>query len=570
MLGDASLLHFCKQHTTMSDDTYSDREDVSADSDQDAIYLDADDEDLLVDSDEEEHPFESDQETPPSDSSQESPHFEETEELESIVACYSSVSPFAPATLDDSRIVISFSRHFLPLATQSICGFTNDESVLSLVFEVASSGWRRRPASLTHEHPRYAKWYAGHVLVNEAITRFFSKGFTPKSQYQSASFLLLPSPAPDPAKVRMLTSQGFREDQSGHALAICDNHIGNAIRFISTGELDGIRTDIPVTYDECPLLFLVLEIADAFLGLPDHCCICGKKTQRGLKPSACCADLCRMSFDGSGVGKSLYQEIARDPLVADLLVSLVSTAMNSECLNPAPPGFDVDTLSRILGALPAIGHCLSRTSDDQTLWNFINGGPFDFLKWVLFSFQSHLISVPPELALPEVTTGFQFMTVVSDERAETRFNELKEKYGSCYLWHGSGADRWHSIMRNGLRNLSCTNLQVRGASYGPGIYLAPDSSNCWIYSQPGSNRYWNSKLGSSLRIMALVEVANVPELRRHDECFTLQLEEACVVRFLFLVDRDTFAWDLAERPPLHVPTFAEVLNSRVQQAKRGY
>ena len=52
-----------------------------------------------------------------------------------------------------------------------------------------------------------------------------------------------------------------------------------------------------------------------------------------------------------------------------------------------------------------------------------------------------------------------------------------------FLWHGSSGERWHSIFRNGLKNMSnidCAN----GASYGPGIYLAKDPSMSLSYLKP--------------------------------------------------------------------------------------
>ena len=49
---------------------------------------------------------------------------------------------------------------------------------------------------------------------------------------------------------------------------------------------------------------------------------------------------------------------------------------------------------------------------------------------------------------------------------EKYFETLKKKHGSCFGFHGSDVENWHSILRNGIRNMSGTALQINGAAYG--------------------------------------------------------------------------------------------------------
>jgi len=51
---------------------------------------------------------------------------------------------------------------------------------------------------------------------------------------------------------------------------------------------------------------------------------------------------------------------------------------------------------------------------------------------------------------------------------------MKKKFGSWFLFHGSGLNNWYSIIWNGLRNLSNTGMMTAGAVYGEGIYSAWD------------------------------------------------------------------------------------------------
>ena len=53
-----------------------------------------------------------------------------------------------------------------------------------------------------------------------------------------------------------------------------------------------------------------------------------------------------------------------------------------------------------------------------------------------------------------------------------------------YLYHGSPLGNWHSIIRNGIRNMSNTQFMTTGAAYGNGVYasdsllIAQSYGNC--------------------------------------------------------------------------------------------
>jgi hypothetical protein len=47
-------------------------------------------------------------------------------------------------------------------------------------------------------------------------------------------------------------------------------------------------------------------------------------------------------------------------------------------------------------------------------------------------------------------------------------------------------ENWHCILRNGLKNASGTKLQLNGAAYGKGIYISPNATVSFGYSQIAS------------------------------------------------------------------------------------
>lgn len=119
---------------------------------------------------------------------------------------------------------------------------------------------------------------------------------------------------------------------------------------------------------------------------------------------------------------------------------------------------------------------------------------YSLLRWILASNRSHLKKLTPDESLSQFKTRmficyvysiieYQYLLMSSPPEKEKKFQEYKAKYGSIYgvytsnitncnsgmycsifidlfKFHGSALVNWHSIMRNGLRNMSGTAGQV--------------------------------------------------------------------------------------------------------------
>lgn len=75
-----------------------------------------------------------------------------------------------------------------------------------------------------------------------------------------------------------------------------------------------------------------------------------------------------------------------------------------------------------------------------------------------------------------------------------------------YLFHGSPLENWHSILRNGLRNMSNTTYMTDGATEGVGVYLADDIRTSYRYGSQGG--YYGNQRG--LHCISVVEVLEDP------------------------------------------------------------
>jgi poly [ADP-ribose] polymerase 6/8 len=491
--------------------------------------------------------------------------------------------------LPPSDIKMTIDRGFLPLSLQSVYGFLCSRELLNLHISLSGSSWRQKPHVCECEHPVLGTRYVGRVLVDDAIRRFFSDKYTPLPVYRATPFLLASEGEVDHDLFQDLLHQGFDEARATRALLLCQNDLSAAFDFLNHGTLpSSVKVDI-VNYDQCPLLYLLLEIAEVFLDLPDHCCLCRAELPSGLKPATCDGRLCVMQMTDIGIGTSLCAELRRDPAAADLLLSLFSSAIGTQFLTPRPPHLDDKTMIEILSKLPPM-LSLSGCSSDSDLCSVIGSDALGLLRWVVLSNRSYLMSLPPGLKLAEFESSAQFMTLMSSPESEEVFSHLKALYGSMYLWHGSPVDRWHSILRNGLKNATNTSLMRVGAALGPGIYLARGSGTSQGYCQACQNRYAKSALGAQLLCIGLCEVAKVPMgsdqtitvpvrgrrdavisgfLKDHGWAHTLTLEAACVVRFLLvmpntagtnnLVYGQSSGHDVITNPPKNVPTVRGVI-----------
>jgi hypothetical protein len=254
-------------------------------------------------------------------------------------------------------------------------------------------------------------------------------------------------------------------------------------------------------------------------------------------------------------------------------------------LNPQPPEYDEATALRLLQSLPSMEKLVAQCQTDRDLEKFAAADGLRLLRWILLSNRTHLMALPPGLQLTEFPCSHQFMAMLSSPESEELFSAIKAQVGSCYLWHGSSADRWHSILRTGLKNATGTALQQNGSARGPGIYMARLASTSWGYSKPAPNRYAQSALGKQLCLISLCEVNKIsasgqsivvsrPDrgnvtctgfLKDHGGAHTLTMEEACVVRFVMLGGK--FGNDVITSPPKKIPTLREVLELKAKTAK---
>ncbi|EAY12730.1 hypothetical protein TVAG_117520 [Trichomonas vaginalis G3] len=490
--------------------------------------------------------------------------------LRSVVNTYNAFMYTNPAELDDyGKIRLSILSEYLPLSSQVVYGFADCSTLLQLEIGLSNFSFTHKPDTINYFHPVLGKTYVGRPIVNEVIAEFFSTLYKPRSFYKSAAYLLSPPGKCDMKLLKKLRDEGYDGDRAEHALTLYNNDYMKALDFLKTGQLPVAKTDIAIPYSDCPLLYLVLEIVEVFLDLPDHCCICRKlSTDTGVKPMPCDDQLCNYTYVELGVGCSLYNEIKRDPLAADLVFSMFCCSIGTPYMKPAPTMFNQPQMIELIEKIPRMSEIIANYKSDSELEKSIGTDAFTLLRWVLMTNRSQFISLDDELTLPEYLSQDTkiFMVIANTPQKENDFRELRSKYNSLWFWHGSLHNRWHSIFRNGLQNMSNTPGMANAACYGPGIYLARNSGDSLGYVREGKNRYTRSAFGTNLNLIALCEVANVPDLADNGWNHTLRDTKAVVIRFLIFNMKKSI--DVIKDPPKNIPTLRDVLEHHANNARK--
>jgi hypothetical protein len=477
---------------------------------------------------------------------------------------------FAP--IGDDSVEITIPTSFIPHVLAVTQGFDKSPVLLTLTLILLENRFPG-PGRLSNcANPVYGAVFPGRALVGQAAVDFFAPSYRPKREYRSLVYVMEPVGIADDWKVAILASEGFSVERSAHALGLTGNQLEMAREFLLTSVLTESRwkPQLPeVEFCESALLYFILEITEAIFRLQTHCFVCGEPLGLTvLRPSLCNKAICFFGATEIGLCSSVVTEIKRDPVVADFLVSLASAAFGTKWFNPPLPPQLEPQASSFFQKCPAMSH-LEQFNSDAAIRDAIGKEHYEILRFILLSNRSTIVQLPAQLKMGECgESAEQLLCINAIPEMEVAFRR-KAHGNSVWLWHGSTASRWHSILHTGLRDLGNTTDRTHaGAStFGPGVYQSHLSEVSISYAggeNPGVQArntvsYANSRFGNRLLVLALCENVPGPLLRQVAQSeWTQQESDGLIVRGLFVV-KQTFNWDLVQRPPSRVPTLQHCL-----------
>ena len=104
-----------------------------------------------------------------------------------------------------------------------------------------------------------------------------------------------------------------------------------------------------------------------------------------------------------------------------------------------------------------------------------------------------------------------------------------ETVNVVHMFHGSPLHNWYSIMRNGLKNYSGTNMMTTGQAHGPGVYLGADMNTSSSYcgaSKEIDNQHWF--------IMGVVQVLNSEKYKKTPNIYVASDETHLLLKYLVM------------------------------------
>lgn len=460
--------------------------------------------------------------------------------------------------------VLHLYTSFLPSSLNYVFGFYLDETLLDITF--SKNDFKSLPEFVSLVNPLMKKNFYGEVLIQKLLKKFFSPDYEPKQHYTSAKHILNLNGDFDSTKLSNFSQ--FSNEAAKNALILCQNNVEDALDFLRTGNCN-YDVDVPVKFDECPLLFLILEICDIYLNLQNICFLCGKELiEPGVRPSVCEDKLCQFQMTKIGINTSLVNELRRQDKLISFLISAFACSINTEFCEPFPTMFGntevgskkehfMKEVEKVIQELPSVTS-LATAENDEILKNKIGDTAFSFLMFIVFSSKSHFTELPYDLyPLKDLVCQQQFLTLIASAQKEQKFKALKKKYGSTFLWHGTLSNRVHSIIHGGLKVYSNTKNQAHGAALGKGIYFAADIKGSLQYIKGFQQTIYKNSDFKMMRIVLLCEVAKTPELLNHNWAFTTTNEDAVIVRYI-VINPETTSLDLTKTTPT-IPSIKDLM-----------
>lgn len=231
--------------------------------------------------------------------------------------------------------------------------------------------------------------------------------------------------------ISTLTSEGFTEKQAEKSLQFCSYDINKARDYLITGIIETTIFELPLKYRDCPLFYLVLEICESFFDMCYSCCVCGENLGvYSLKPSCCNKQLCQHSYLNLGVGANIINELKRDQLAADFLISIASIAYAAPnvppVFDPSPESQGIIMSNDFFEKLPSIKEMCDKCNNDTELIDMIGMKNFEILRFLILANKAQLMTIPKRQMIPiSDFDGYQFLATFVSPESELLFSEKR-------------------------------------------------------------------------------------------------------------------------------------------------
>lgn len=329
--------------------------------------------------------------------------------------------------------------------------------------------------------------------------------------------------------------------------------------------------------------FLVAQLTNPY----KTCTMCGKPTDNNKEIINSCEDnTCTNEYTHTVTDDIISMGIKKDPMVVYFLVLLATHAINDPRVDkifvPRPSIYsDVKSSKfnelkklisskKILEQIKTIGETMGNGNSkltDTYLFDTLGSQLYGLVKFVCLSNKTDISTAKldegmfPDEKLSISTNELLCFQVTHPDQVEI---DWAEKSGGrpTHAFHGSGIGNFHSIMRNGLKNYSGTDMMTTGAVYGSGIYLGVEPQTSLGYCR-GSN-------GSDIPyILAVVQVLESEQYNKGG-FLVVPNESHVLIKYLLCVPGNRAASDKIGKISTYFKTRAEEIAGSVNNAAKIY
>lgn len=139
---------------------------------------------------------------------------------------------------------------------------------------------------------------------------------------------------------------------------------------------------------------------------------------------------------------------------------------------------------------------------------------YKLLVWIFYNNENKIVHIPNSLIKNGNSISHIFYIKRGIPSSEERYNDLLKKNTKFkYYVHGSPYGCWHSIIKQGIRNMSRTKYMTCGAAYGDGVYLADQLQTSLGYARAPFTVNWKNRIGYSLTCLAVTESTGAKDNR---------------------------------------------------------
>lgn len=301
------------------------------------------------------------------------------------------------------------------------------------------------------------------------------------------------------------------------------------LRLINMKLFNKTVNNIDTVNDEIHMSNIILEINNIFtknMSFYDKCSFCNENIV-GMKVISCCdKQQCQEKYYCNVTNNCVTEMYNTDTIVLKFLIMILISGSThpkaNESFKPIPCINNVKSLTDFKNIIPddlknykldRIFKYLELTSNDITFKQAVGEIEYSIIKngnnFVFSSFGKHNI-----------------IKILYPADIEAKF-----AYKQHLLFHGSNMYSWYPIIKNGLKNMSGTNLQMNGAVHGSGMYFS-DSFHF-------ASSYARNCVGCQYKVLGVFDIIDdIEKYKKTTNIYVIQNVEIVLLRYLVMSDEN--------------------------------